>query len=102
MTLSRQTLDFIRDHAHEDIHALALQTPKYPDVDMPAAILQIAGKQAAANKIPSWAAIEGILYPRHLSMLFRNNSTLQSLFVKWKYAHRSNRRFGDRLCFSGY
>ena len=33
MTLSRQTLDFIRDHAHEDIHALALQTPKYPDVD---------------------------------------------------------------------
>ena len=84
MTLSRQTLDFIRDHAHEDIHALALQTPKYPDVDMPAAILQIAGKQAAANKIPSWAA------------------TLQSLFVKWKYAHRSNRRFGDRLCFSGY
>ena len=68
MTLSRQTLDFIRDHAHEDIHALALQTPKYPDVDMPAAILQIAGKQAAANKIPSWAAIEGILYPRHLSM----------------------------------
>lgn len=35
MTLSRQTLDFIRDHAHEDIHALALQTPKYPDVDMP-------------------------------------------------------------------
>ena len=41
MTLSRQTLDFIRDHAHEDIHALALQTPKYPDVDMPAAILQI-------------------------------------------------------------
>ena len=68
MTLSRQTLDFIRDHAHEDIHALALQTPKYPDVDMPAAILQIAGKQAAANKIPLWAAIEGILYPRHLSM----------------------------------
>ena len=68
MTLSRQTLDFIRDHAHEDIHALALQPPKYPDVDMPAANLQIAGKQAAANKNPSWAAIEGILYPRHLSM----------------------------------
>ena len=45
MTLSRQTLDFIRDHAHEDIHALALQTPKYPDVDMPAAILQISSCQ---------------------------------------------------------
>ena len=40
MTLSRQTLDFIRDHAHEDIHALALQTPKYPDVDMPIKFLR--------------------------------------------------------------
>ena len=57
MTLSRQTLDFIRDHAHEDIHALALQTPKYPDVDMPAAILQIAvlilyKKQRKKNPLP--------------------------------------------------
>ena len=57
MTLSRQTLDFIRDHAHEDIHALALQTPKYPDVDMPAAILQIACKQSDDNKNPSFAPI---------------------------------------------
>ncbi len=68
MILSQPTLDFIRDHAHEDIHALALQAPKYPDVDMPTAILQIAGRQAAVHKVPSWAAVEGILYPRHLSM----------------------------------
>lgn len=68
MILSQPTLDFIRDHAHEDIHALALQASKYPDVDMPTAILQIAGRQAAVHKVPSWAAVEGILYPRHLSM----------------------------------
>lgn len=66
--LSQQTLDFIRDHSHEDVRALALQAPKYPDVNMSAAIVQIAGKQAAAGKIPSWTAIEGLLYPRHLSM----------------------------------
>ena len=41
---------------------------KYPQVDMAEAVTQIAGWQIAVRKIPSWAATEGILYPRHLSM----------------------------------
>lgn len=68
MQLSQQTLDFIRNHSHEDIRTLALKASKYPDVDMQTAIIQIAGRQAAANKIPSWQATERLLYPRHLSM----------------------------------
>ena len=47
---------------------LALQGKRYPDVDMAFALQQIAGWQTARKKIPSWAAIEGILYPPHLSM----------------------------------
>lgn len=66
--LSRQTTDFIREHAYEDVRALALQAHKFPDVDIQSAIVQIAGRQSAAHKIPSWTATEGILYPRHLSM----------------------------------
>ena len=66
--LSEPTLDFIRTHVHDNIHSLALQAPRYPDVDMPAAIVQIAGRQIASNKIPSWAGIDNLLYPRHLSM----------------------------------
>lgn len=68
MKLSQQTIDFIRNQAHEDVRALALQAHKYPDVDMRAAMVQIAGRQAASNKIPSWTTTEGILYPRHLSI----------------------------------
>lgn len=68
MQLSPSTLDFIRTHSEEDVRALALQARKYPEVDMSAAIIQIAGRQSAAGKIPSWQAVDGLLYPHHLSL----------------------------------
>ena len=66
--LSDSTLRFIREHLSCDTRRLALSAAKYPDVDMPAAVTQIAARQTAAKKIPSWAAVGGILYPGHLSM----------------------------------
>ena len=41
---------------------------KYPDIDMPTVITQIAGRKVAAEKIPSWWEIEKIWYPKHLSL----------------------------------
>lgn len=66
--LSPDTQTFVREHATDDIRTLALQAKKYPTVDMPTAITQIAGRQIAAEKIPSWQATDNIWYPRHLSM----------------------------------
>jgi hypothetical protein len=37
-------------------------------VDLPFALEQIAGRQKARTKLPGWAAIDGIVYPPHLSM----------------------------------
>lgn len=68
MTLSQETIRFIRTHRLDDVRSLALQSRKYPAVDMPAAITQIAGWQAAKEKIPAWAEKEDILYPVHLSL----------------------------------
>ena len=68
MQLSPQTQLFIQEHLTDDIRNLALQAKKYPAVDMPTAINQIAGRQIAAEKIPSWKEIDTIWYPRHLSM----------------------------------
>lgn len=68
MYLSPETVLFIREHRNDDIRSLALQAKKYPQVDMSSAIVQIAGWQAAASKIPSWHATENLLYPRHLSL----------------------------------
>ena len=66
--LSEETQAFIRLHAQDNIKSLALQEAKYPNVDMREAITQISGRQASASKIPSWQAVDGLLYPRHLSM----------------------------------
>ena len=68
MQISPETQLFIRKHQSDDIRALALQAKKYPNVDMPTAITQIAGRQVAVEKIPSWKEIEDIWYPKHLSL----------------------------------
>ena len=51
MKLNDETLRFIHEHCKDDVRNLALQAPKYPGVDMPVALTQIAGRQAAAEKI---------------------------------------------------
>ena len=53
MEISTKTLHFIEEHREDDTRTLALQSKKYPDVDMAAAVTQIAGRQVAARKIPS-------------------------------------------------
>lgn len=62
------TETFISQHANDDVRSLALQKAKYPDVDMNYALDQIAGRQMARYKLPSWATIDGVVYPPHLSM----------------------------------
>ena len=66
--LSTPTKEFIRTHLQADPKSLALQAAKYPEVEMRDAITQIAGHQIAVAKIPSWAALVEIRYPRHSSM----------------------------------
>ena len=68
MQISPETQLFIREHQTDDVRALALQARKYPNVDMPTAITQIAGRQVAAEKIPSWRDTDDIWYPKHLSL----------------------------------
>ena len=50
------------------LDTLAFQSHRYPDVDMPYLLNQIAGWQTAKAKLPTWAANEDIIYPPHLSM----------------------------------
>ena len=66
--LSEETRRFVEAHRGEDVRALALQAGKYPGVDMPEAVVQIAGWQISRKKIPSWADVPGLFYPKHLSM----------------------------------
>ena len=66
--MNQATEEFIRQHGDGDVRQLALQRNKYPEVDLTFALDQIAGRQKARTKLPSWAKIDGIIYPPHLSM----------------------------------
>ena len=67
MTFTPRTEEFIADHLEDDVQHLALG--KHPDgVDMQAALTQIAGFQRAGRKLPQWAAVKGICWPRQLPL----------------------------------
>ena len=66
--MNEATADFIRAHADDDVRRVALKGTKDPDVDLTFALDQIAGRQTARRKLPSWVAADGVVFPPHLSM----------------------------------
>ena len=81
MNYNEATRRFVSQHLDDDVRQLALQYSAHRssssdkgegggdgDVDLPFALDQIRGRQIARRKLPTWAAIDGILYPPHLSM----------------------------------
>lgn len=64
----QQELDFILQHRNDDPRDLALRQSRYPDVNIPYAVQQIAAWQMAKKKLPLWAENDHIIYPVHLSM----------------------------------
>lgn len=66
--MNSATRGFIKKHADDDVKALALKAHGVEGVDLRCALDQIAGRQTARQKLPAWAAIDGIVYPPHISM----------------------------------
>ncbi len=66
--IDKPTQDFIREHAGDDVRQLALQAKRYPEVDMRVAATQIEGRRLASTKLPTWAAVDGMVYPVRLSL----------------------------------
>lgn len=66
--MNEATLNYVRQHADDDVRLLALRGSKDPEVDMTKALQQIQGLQTARRKLPSWAAVDGIVYPPHLNI----------------------------------
>lgn len=65
--INEATRQFIKAHREEDVRKLALGSHA-EGVDLPLALQQIAGWQTARKKLPSWAAVDDIIYPPHLNM----------------------------------
>lgn len=67
-TMNEATRDFVRRHLNDDVRQTALLGARDTEVDLAVALQQIAGRQAARRKLPSWAAVDDIVYPPHLAM----------------------------------
>jgi hypothetical protein len=82
MNISEATIDFVCKHANDDVRKLALSAKKAEGLDLSFALDQIAGRQKARVKLPSWFALadralgEGetldeahfLVFPPHISM----------------------------------
>ena len=78
MNISEATIDFVCKHANDDVRKLALSAKRTEGLDLSFALDQIAGRQKARTKLPSWYALatlgEGVdeahflVFPPHISM----------------------------------
>lgn len=78
MNISEATIDFVCKHANDDVRKLALSAKRTEGLDLSFALDQIAGRQKARTKLPSWYALaamgEGVdeahflVFPSHISM----------------------------------
>ena len=89
--LDDATIEFIAQHREEDVRTLALQAGRYPTVDMREAVTQIEGWQQAREKLPTWAAVEGIIYPPKISM----EQCSSEKTAKYKAKQDKGKRFAD-------
>ncbi len=94
--MNEATREYIKIHGHEDVRQLALRGTKDPEVDLTEALQQIAGRQTARKKLPSWADREGIIYPPHLSM--EQCSSEQTARYKAKIISRASELSSETSC----
>jgi 16S rRNA G966 N2-methylase RsmD len=89
--LDAATKEFIGQHRNDDVRTLALQGKRYPTVDMREAVVQIEGWQQAREKLPAWAAVDGIIYPPKISM----EQCSSEKTAKYKAKYIEGERFAD-------
>lgn len=68
MKLSPELKLFIKEHESDDVHTLAIQAKRYPQIDIQRAIQQITGKKISKDKIPGWYSNDELIYPKHISL----------------------------------
>lgn len=82
---------FIKENLHADLTKLLLAAGKYPEIDMPFVVGQIAARRQIKDKLPSWYANDQLLFPSKLSA--EQSSSEQTALYKQRLVNES-----DRVC----
>lgn len=66
--LQPEIQQYIREHTDDNVTKLALQKNPFQDVPFTDVITQIAARQKAKEKLPTWFAAQDIIYPSKVSV----------------------------------
>ena len=61
-----ETLRLVEVHLYDDVAQLALKLQGHPDAEF--ILRQVEGRQVMAKKVPAWAKVENLHYPRKISL----------------------------------
>ncbi len=67
MTLTSSQIQFIQEHAADDLTRLLLSASKYPEIDMPFVVDQIAARRQIREKLPSWYGNGQLFFPAKIA-----------------------------------
>lgn len=66
--LQKEVQDFINSNLFSDIQKLALKKNPFPNLDYKMLLNQIVAKGKSKEKLPTWFATDGIIYPEKISI----------------------------------
>lgn len=67
MELTTSYIQFIKDHAADDLSRLLLSAAKYPGMDIPFLVDQIAARRQIREKLPSWYENGQLVFPAKIA-----------------------------------
>lgn len=82
---------FVKEHAGDDLTRLLLSASRYPSVDVPFAVEQIASRRQIKDKLPVWYTNDALLFPSKISA--EQCSSEQTALYKQRLVEES-----DTLC----
>ncbi len=65
--MTKEFIDFVKKHLHDDTSRLLLSAARYPSIDMPAAVRKIEGIRTAQDKWPSLLDYDDFIFPPRLN-----------------------------------
>ena len=67
MNLTSDEKHFIQEHAADDLNRLLLAASRYPGVNVPFLVDQIAVRRQLRDKLPAWAENEELVFPARIA-----------------------------------
>ena len=67
MELTTAHIQFIKEHAADDLARLLLSAAKYPGMDIPFLVDQIAARRQIREKLPSWYENGQLIFPAKIA-----------------------------------